>query len=91
MTLQVGVFTWTPTYEQGDAVYTFNVCISDGGEFEHCLPLNLTVLEGHLPPSLYPIEDATINEMEEYTFTAGASDPEGGVLTLAWKTHQKEP
>ncbi|MGI6258923.1 MAG: putative Ig domain-containing protein [Anaerolineaceae bacterium] len=77
-----GVFTWTPTYEQGDAVYTFNVCISDG-EFQHCLPLKLTVSEGHLPPTLYPIADATINEMVKYTFTAVASDPEGGVLTFS--------
>ena len=77
-----GVFTWTPTFEQREASYTFNVCISDG-EFQHCLPLKLTVSEGHLPPTLYPIADATINEMEEYTFTAVASDPEGGVLTFS--------
>lgn len=77
-----GVFTWTPTFDQGDAIYTFNVCISDG-ELEACLPLELTVSEGNLPPSLYPIEDATIPEMVEYSFTADASDPEDGVLTFS--------
>ena len=77
-----GIFTWTPTYEQGNTIYTFNVCISDG-ELEDCLSLKLTVLRGNLPPILDPITNATIPEMEEYTFTAVASDPESDILTFS--------
>ena len=77
-----GIFTWTPTYEQGNAIYTFNVCISDG-ELEDCLSLKLTVLRGNLPPILDPITNATIPEREEYTLTAVASDPESDILTFS--------
>jgi hypothetical protein len=78
-----GVFTWTPTMDQGPAEYTFDVCVSDGIETV-CLPVNVSVLEGNLPPVLYPIDDASIPELVEYSFTAEASDPnEGQVLTFS--------
>ena len=77
-----GVFTWTPTSQQAEQSFTFDVCVSDGA-LESCTPITLTVTRENLPPNLYPIDDATIPEMVLYNFTAEAYDEPGSTLTFS--------
>ena len=44
-----GVFTWTPTEEQGPGEYTFDVCVSDGIAIV-CETITVTVIEINTPP-----------------------------------------
>jgi len=51
---ETGVFTWTPTEEQGPGEFTFEVCVTDG-EFEDCEEITVTVNEvpDPLPIKIY--------------------------------------
>ena len=73
-----GVFTWTPTVEQGDQEYEFSVKVCDDGTPILCDEklVKVTVLPSNTAPELYPIEDKTVNELELVTFIAKAKDAE---------------
>jgi uncharacterized repeat protein (TIGR02543 family) len=68
-----GVFSWTPTEEQGGSDYTFDVCVSDG-ELSDCETITVTVNEVNDAPELGSIGDQTVNELEPLDFTATATD-----------------
>jgi hypothetical protein len=68
-----GVFSWTPTEDQGPGVYTFDVCVSDG-ELNDCETITVTVSEVNVAPVLGEIGDKTINELSKLAFTATATD-----------------
>ncbi len=71
-----GVFTWTPSELQGAGVYTFTVKVCDDATPALCdeQDVTLTVTEVNVAPVLGTIEDATIPELVEFSFTATATD-----------------
>ena len=81
-----GVFTWTPTAEQGGQVYNFTVKVCDDGTPVLCdeTPVKVTVLPPNIAPELYPIADTTVDELVELSFEIGASDPDLPDQTLTF-------
>jgi hypothetical protein len=81
-----GVFTWTPTAEQGSQVYNFTVKVCDDGTPVLCdeTPVKVTVLPPNIAPELYPIADTTVDELVELSFEIGASDPDLPDQTLTF-------
>jgi hypothetical protein len=56
-----GIFTWTPTEEQGPGEYTFDICVSDG-EASYCETIMVTVYEVNIAPVA---EDMNVNLPED--------------------------
>lgn len=77
-----GVFTWTPTSDQGPGAYDVTIQVSDNAT-EPCMDsetIHVTVLDGpgeNQCPVVSPIADQTVNELSLLTFTATATDPDG--------------
>jgi hypothetical protein len=77
-----GVFFWTPTCEQA-GVYTVTFSVSDGRS-EDSETITITVNNVNRAPVLSNIENITVYEGQTVTFTPGASDPDGDVLTYSY-------
>jgi hypothetical protein len=73
-----GVFTWTPSEQQGPGVYSVAVVATDSGTPPRSTVqrFNATVNEANLQPTLDPISNATIPDSTLFAFTATASDPD---------------
>ncbi len=76
-----GVFTWTPTEEQGDAAYTFDVVVTDNGKngttdapLTDSETITVTVAEVNVAPVLGNIPPQSVNFGQTLTFTATATD-----------------
>ena len=75
-----GVFTWTPTEEQGGADYTFTVIVTDNGTgaLSDSETITITVNEVNVAPTLQgvPATSLSVDEQpdEALTFTATATD-----------------
>ncbi|MEM3119124.1 MAG: tandem-95 repeat protein, partial [Nitrososphaerales archaeon] len=73
-----GVFTWTPTEEQGPDAYTFDVVVTDNGDpnLSDSETITVTVDEVNEAPVLSPdpIPDDSADEGLFYSFTVTASD-----------------
>ena len=88
-----GVFTWTPTESQVGS-HDITVQVTDGS-LTDSETLTVTVRDVNVAPVLNTIDDQTVNEFVELTFTATASDddsltfsfdgtvPSGAVITSA--------
>ena len=79
-----GVFEWTPSEDQGPAVYTFDVVVSDGIDSDS-ETITITVDEVNLNPVIDPIGSKSIEEETLLTFTATASDDDIPIQTLAFR------
>jgi uncharacterized repeat protein (TIGR01451 family) len=81
-----GLFTWTPTIDQGPAVYTLTVRVQDDfvppGLAE--TSFTVTVNEVNTPPVIDPIGDRTVDEGELVSFTVQASDPDIPAQVLSY-------
>lgn len=73
-----GVFTWTPSEEQGPGSYSFALRALDNGTPARSAiqRVAVTVTEANRAPVLDAIADRTINEGSLFSFTAGATDPD---------------
>lgn len=78
-----GVFAWTPTEAQGPGVYNFDVVVSDGA-LTDSRQVTVTVREVNLPPALDPITPQSVDEEQQLTFQATASDPDLPKSTLTF-------
>jgi len=74
-----GVFSWTPSDEQGPGEYTFDVCVSDGA-LSDCETITVTVNAVNKPPVA---EDMSVETMENQPVEIEllATDPDGDPLT----------
>ena len=84
-----GVFTWTPSEEQGGtgSDFTFKVRVTDNGDpvLYDEKTIVVTVNEVNRAPAVADVPaTATIDEMVPYTFTATATDPDVPSNTLAF-------
>ena len=77
-----GVFSWTPGEEDGPDIIKFTVIVSDG-ELEDEEEIEVTINEVNAAPVLNPIGAQTVNEGEELTFTASATDSDSPTLTYS--------
>ncbi len=78
-----GVFTWTPTEEQGPADYTFNVVISDG-TLSTVKSITVHLTEVNLAPVLATIGNKIGTEDATTTFTISGSDVDVPTQTLSY-------
>ncbi len=78
-----GEFTWTPAETQGPNNYTFQVCVSDGA-LNDCQDVNVTVDEVNVAPELSAIGNQSVDEGNELTFTATATDADLPANTLTF-------
>jgi len=78
-----GIFTWTPTENQGPDTYTLDVIVSDGITTDS-EEITITVYEVNQPPELNPIGPQTVDEENLLTFTATATDPDIPTQTLTF-------
>lgn len=77
-----GIFSWTPTEEQGPGEYDITVRLTAGGAYDEAV-VHIVVEEANEAPVLAQLADATIPELAAYTFTAEATDAEHNVLTFS--------
>jgi len=79
-----GAFSWTPTFNQGQSPpYSVTVIVTDVGGLNDQETFTVTVGNVNRPPVLAPIGAKTVNANAPLTFTATATDPDGGALTFA--------
>ncbi|MDA1274719.1 MAG: immunoglobulin domain-containing protein [Verrucomicrobia bacterium] len=73
-----GLFTWTPTEAQGPSTNQIRVRVTDSvtPPLSATNGFNVVVREVNLPPSIAPIPDQTVNEVELLTVAVRASDPD---------------
>lgn len=77
-----GLFSWTPSEVQ-DGDYSVTITVSDG-DLEDSETISVSAAEVNSAPVLSAIEDQTIDELEELTFTASASDSDNTDQTLTY-------
>ena len=75
-----GVFTWTPTESQVGS-HDITVQVTDGS-LTDSETLTVTVRDVNVAPVLNTIDDQTVNEFVELTFTATASDDDALIFSL---------
>jgi hypothetical protein len=78
-----GVFSWTPTEDQGPGTFNFTVRVSDGTSTAD-QPVKVTVSEVNVSPVLAAITDKAVNELAALTFTAAATDADLPANTLTY-------
>ena len=88
-----GVFTWTPTEEQGPGNYVISITVADNGTPRRVATtrLAIAVQEVNQPPRLDPIPDASIDERVLYSFTATATDSDKPVNALTFSLDPGAP
>ena len=81
-----GVFTWTPTEEQGPGEYTLTVKVCDNADPALCdeEAITITVAEVNVAPVLDPIGNKTVVVGETLAFTASGSDVDLPAQTLTF-------
>jgi len=81
-----GVFSWTPSEDQGPGDYTFMVRVTDDGSpsLYDDEEFSVHVNEVNLPPVLDAIGDKSVDELTLLTFTATATDPDLPPNTLTF-------
>jgi len=77
-----GAFTWIPSEAQGPGTYRVKVVVSDGALTDE-EEIEISVNEVQSNPVLDAIGDKVVDELTPLTFTATASDPDGGTLTFS--------
>jgi hypothetical protein len=79
----MGVFTWTPSEAQGGHDFTVTVCVSDGVSTT-CQNLTITVEDVNSAPTMAAIAAQSVNEGEQLSFIAAATDTDLPVQTLSY-------
>ena len=79
-----GSFSYTARYDY-EGTDSFRYMVNDGSHGSNLATVEITVTlgEGNHAPVLGQIEDATIPELEAYSFTATATDVDGDTLTYS--------
>ena len=88
-----GIFTWTPTEEQGPSTNVVTVIVTDNGTPPTSAAQNFTVavLESNEPPVLAPIADRTIHAGMTLAITNSATDPDIPTNALTYSLSAGSP
>jgi hypothetical protein len=81
--MATGVFTWTPSEAQGPHDYSLFVCANDGA-LTTCQPIMINVNEVNAAPTMAAIADQSVNEGEQLSFTAIATDTDVPAQALSY-------
>ena len=83
---ETGVFSWTPTEDQGQGVYLLTARATDDGEppLYHERSFWITVNEVNNPPVLPPIQTQMADELAPFTFAVQAADPDSPPSALLY-------
>ena len=77
-----GLANWTPD-DRDVGVHRFRVTVTDSGGLSDSLNITVTVLEHEEPPILAPVQNMTVDEDTNVSFSINASDEDiGDVLTF---------
>jgi hypothetical protein len=81
-----GLFTWTPTEEQGPGTYTVSFYVSDNGTppLSSTNQFQIQVNEVNTSPTLAPLSDRTITVGTTLNVTNSASDNDAPINTLTF-------
>ncbi|MEM7028164.1 MAG: LamG-like jellyroll fold domain-containing protein [Chloroflexota bacterium] len=74
-----GEFSWLTDVDDGPAVYTITIIVSDGIVTDS-ETINITVSETPEAPVITPVTPLVVNETEQITFTVVATDANGDML-----------
>ncbi|HEY0455388.1 MAG TPA: lamin tail domain-containing protein, partial [Verrucomicrobiae bacterium] len=88
-----GLFTWTPSEDQGPGIYTLTIRVTDSGSFPASTgrSFQVTVNEVNNAPVLTPINGAAVDENNTFTFTATATDSDNPPQNLTFSLGQGAP
>ena len=82
-----GVFSWTPTEEQGPFIYAATITVSDGVGGADAETITITVNEVNVGPTVGDIPDQTVAEGDPFSTIALDSyvtDPDHAVAQMTW-------
>jgi len=88
-----GLFSWTPTGQQGPGVYPITIRVTDNGtpSLSATQSINITVREVNNPPVLAPILSQSIPEGSTLTATNSATDPDNPPQLLTFSLGAGKP
>ncbi|MDX1950735.1 MAG: lamin tail domain-containing protein [Verrucomicrobiota bacterium] len=88
-----GLLTWTPAEVDGPGVFTITIRVTDNGSpaMSSTTSVTLTVLEMNNPPTVQPINGATIVEGTLFTETVSATDSDSGNQVLQFSLDPGAP
>src|SRR4030095_152032 len=78
-----GVFSWTPTEADGGSARNVTIRVTDSASASDFETITITVREANAAPVLGAIGNKTVDEGAQLSFTATASDADGGALTFS--------
>jgi len=81
-----GVFTWTPTSAQSPSTNRIAIIVTDNGgpSLSATQNFNAIVTDLNRAPGIAAIPDQTVNEGQELTFVANATDPDQPAQSLTF-------
>lgn len=88
-----GLFTWTPSEDQGPGTFSFDVVVSDDGSpaLSDSQTMTFTVADANNAPVIDPIGTVSVSETELLSFTATATDPDVPANTFWFKLSGNVP
>jgi hypothetical protein len=88
-----GVFTWTPSEQQGPGTNLIALMVTDDGSppLSSTLTFTVTVLESNRPPVLAPITNVTVVEEQLLVVSNAATDPDWPPQMLTFSLQTNAP
>jgi hypothetical protein len=78
-----GVFSWTPGESYGGSAIAATIRVTDSASASDFETVTITVREANIAPVLATIGNKTVDEGVQLSFTATATDADGGALTFS--------
>ncbi len=86
-----GLFTWTPTEQQGPSTGSVTIFVDDGTGLSDSETITITANEVQSAPVLAAIGNKTVNESQLLSFNASATDPDLPANTLRFRLGSGAP
>jgi hypothetical protein len=88
-----GIFSWTPTEDQGPATNSISIIVTDDGtpSLSATQAFSVVVMETNSAPVLNPIDDLIVHEGETVIFHVSATDTDLPTNNLAFEIDAEAP